>query len=196
MRHAGPAALPRAQEHSAHGPIHRNGARPVQGLLEGLTVANPMSWGGPVRSKPFGLALSPFSSGPVSVRSARRFVLRRGPGSLTGSAIPSITLASAPASRAASIPWIISIAASICSSVIALMPPLCSICISLGTNIAQTFKYAAGDSRRTRLNTSRPCCCDGHDTRALQHYLGHKNIQHTVRYTEMAPDRFKDFWRD
>ena len=35
---------------------------------------------------------------------------------------------------------------------------------------------------------------DGHDTRALQHYLGHKNIQHTVRYTEMAPDRFKDFW--
>ena len=37
---------------------------------------------------------------------------------------------------------------------------------------------------------------DGHDTRALQHYLGHKNIQHTVRYTEMAADRFKDFWRD
>src|SRR5262249_6752597 len=36
---------------------------------------------------------------------------------------------------------------------------------------------------------------DGHDTRALQHYLGHKNIQHTVRYTEMASDRFKDFWR-
>ena len=35
----------------------------------------------------------------------------------------------------------------------------------------------------------------GHDTRALQHYLGHKNIQHTVRYTEMAPDRFKYFWR-
>jgi type 1 fimbriae regulatory protein FimB/type 1 fimbriae regulatory protein FimE len=30
----------------------------------------------------------------------------------------------------------------------------------------------------------------------LQHYLGHKNIQHTVRYTELAPDRFKDFWRD
>src|SRR5262249_38422016 len=36
---------------------------------------------------------------------------------------------------------------------------------------------------------------DGHDTRALQHYLGHKNIQHTVRYTEMAPDRFRNFWR-
>jgi len=36
----------------------------------------------------------------------------------------------------------------------------------------------------------------GHDTRALQAYLGHKNIQHTVRYTELAPDRFKHFWRD
>jgi type 1 fimbriae regulatory protein FimE len=37
---------------------------------------------------------------------------------------------------------------------------------------------------------------DGHDTRAIQHYLGHKNIQHTVRYTELAPTRFKNFWRD
>jgi site-specific recombinase XerD len=36
---------------------------------------------------------------------------------------------------------------------------------------------------------------EGHDTRALQHYLGHKNIQHTVRYTELRADRFKDFWR-
>jgi len=36
----------------------------------------------------------------------------------------------------------------------------------------------------------------GHDTRALQAYLGHRNIQHTVRYTELAPDRFKYFWRE
>ena len=36
----------------------------------------------------------------------------------------------------------------------------------------------------------------GHDTRALQAYLGHKNIQHTVRYTELSPLRFKDFWRE
>jgi site-specific recombinase XerD len=36
----------------------------------------------------------------------------------------------------------------------------------------------------------------GHDTRALQAYLGHKNIQHTVRYTELSSDRFKNFWRD
>ena len=37
---------------------------------------------------------------------------------------------------------------------------------------------------------------DGQDTRAIQHYLGHRNIQHTTRYTELAADRFKDFWRD
>jgi integrase len=37
---------------------------------------------------------------------------------------------------------------------------------------------------------------DGHDTRSLQAYLGHKNIQNTTRYTAVAPDRFKGFWRD
>jgi len=37
---------------------------------------------------------------------------------------------------------------------------------------------------------------DGHDTRALQLWLGHRNIQHTVRYTELSPTRFKNFWRD
>src|SRR5262249_10826038 len=31
---------------------------------------------------------------------------------------------------------------------------------------------------------------DGVDTRALQHYLGHRNIMHTVRYTELRSDRF------
>jgi site-specific recombinase XerD len=36
----------------------------------------------------------------------------------------------------------------------------------------------------------------GHDTRSIQAYLGHRNIQHTVRYTELAPDRFRGFWRD
>ena len=37
---------------------------------------------------------------------------------------------------------------------------------------------------------------DGRDTRAIQHYLGHKNIQHTVRYTELNAGRFLDFWED
>ncbi|MGA8270533.1 MAG: tyrosine-type recombinase/integrase [Candidatus Sulfotelmatobacter sp.] len=37
---------------------------------------------------------------------------------------------------------------------------------------------------------------DGHDTRAIQLYLGHRNIRHTVRYTELSPDRFKAFFHD
>jgi type 1 fimbriae regulatory protein FimE len=36
----------------------------------------------------------------------------------------------------------------------------------------------------------------GEDTRAIQHYLGHRNIQHTVRYTQLSPERFKKFWND
>jgi type 1 fimbriae regulatory protein FimB/type 1 fimbriae regulatory protein FimE len=37
---------------------------------------------------------------------------------------------------------------------------------------------------------------DGHDTRSIQLYLGHKNIQHTVRYTQLSSDCFNDFWQD
>jgi integrase len=36
----------------------------------------------------------------------------------------------------------------------------------------------------------------GTDTRTIQQYLGHRNIQHTVRYTELAPSRFRDLWQD
>ena len=36
----------------------------------------------------------------------------------------------------------------------------------------------------------------GIDTRAIQGYLGHKNIQHTVLYTQLDPKRFKGFGRD
>jgi hypothetical protein len=34
----------------------------------------------------------------------------------------------------------------------------------------------------------------GSDTRTLQAYLGHRSIQSTVRYTELAPGRFKNLW--
>src|SRR3984893_10939105 len=37
---------------------------------------------------------------------------------------------------------------------------------------------------------------DGVDTRTIQAYLGHKAIQNTVRYTELAPTRFKSLFRD
>ena len=36
---------------------------------------------------------------------------------------------------------------------------------------------------------------DGHDTRSIQDYLGHRDIRHTVRYTELSPKPFRDFWR-
>lgn len=36
----------------------------------------------------------------------------------------------------------------------------------------------------------------GHDTRSIQDWLGHQSIQHTVRYTELSPTKFKDFWRE
>jgi type 1 fimbriae regulatory protein FimB/type 1 fimbriae regulatory protein FimE len=35
----------------------------------------------------------------------------------------------------------------------------------------------------------------GVDTRTIQAYLGHRNIMHTVRYTQLAPDRFRALWR-
>jgi integrase len=35
---------------------------------------------------------------------------------------------------------------------------------------------------------------DGRDTRSLQVWMGHKNIQHTAHYTEMAGNRFKNWW--
>ena len=34
----------------------------------------------------------------------------------------------------------------------------------------------------------------GKDTRSIQAYLGHRDIRHTVRYTELSPTRFKNFF--
>jgi type 1 fimbriae regulatory protein FimB/type 1 fimbriae regulatory protein FimE len=36
----------------------------------------------------------------------------------------------------------------------------------------------------------------GFDTRAIQSYMGHRSIQHTVRYTELTTERFRNFWID
>jgi type 1 fimbriae regulatory protein FimB/type 1 fimbriae regulatory protein FimE len=36
----------------------------------------------------------------------------------------------------------------------------------------------------------------GADPIAIMKAMGHKNIQHTVRYTELSPERFKNFWKD
>ena len=37
---------------------------------------------------------------------------------------------------------------------------------------------------------------EGVDTRAIQAYMGHKSIQHTVLYTQLNPKRFKGFGKD
>ncbi len=47
-----------------------------------------------------------------------------------------------------------------------------------------------------RHGTGYKLAADGVDTRALQAYLGHRNIQNTTRYTALAPDRIKGFWKD
>lgn len=47
-----------------------------------------------------------------------------------------------------------------------------------------------------RHSTGFKLANDGQDTRAIQLYLGHRNIQHTVKYTQLAAGRFKDFWDD
>jgi type 1 fimbriae regulatory protein FimB/type 1 fimbriae regulatory protein FimE len=60
---------------------------------------------------------------------------------------------------------------------------------------------AAGFGFRVHPHMLRHACGyklanDGVDTRTLQAYLGHRNIQHTVRYTELTPHRFKNLWSD
>jgi len=34
------------------------------------------------------------------------------------------------------------------------------------------------------------------DSNKQAHYLGHRNLQSTARYTALAPDRFAKFWQD
>jgi site-specific recombinase XerD len=58
-------------------------------------------------------------------------------------------------------------------------------------------KRCHADARTLRHVSARLRLCggyEGYDTRAPQAYLGHRNIQHTVRYTELSPTRFKNFW--
>jgi len=47
-----------------------------------------------------------------------------------------------------------------------------------------------------RHSTGYKLANDGQDTRSLAHYLGHRNLQSTARYTALAPDRFAGFWKD
>jgi site-specific recombinase XerD len=55
-----------------------------------------------------------------------------------------------------------------------------------GYKLANLLRHAAGYKLANQ----------GTDTRTIQAYLGHKNIQHTVRYTELSATRFKGLFRD
>jgi type 1 fimbriae regulatory protein FimB/type 1 fimbriae regulatory protein FimE len=67
--------------------------------------------------------------------------------------------------------------------------------------MVQRAGEAAGFDMKIHPHMLRHACGfklanDGVDTRTIQAYLGHKSIQHTVRYTELAPTRFKSLFQD
>jgi hypothetical protein len=47
-----------------------------------------------------------------------------------------------------------------------------------------------------KILPARSLAIKGHDTRAIQGWLGHRSITSTAVYTALAPNRFKNFWRD
>jgi type 1 fimbriae regulatory protein FimB/type 1 fimbriae regulatory protein FimE len=60
---------------------------------------------------------------------------------------------------------------------------------------------AAGFAFPVHFHMLRHACgyalaADAQDTRAIQSYLGHANLNHTARYTALSPTRFEKFWRD
>ena len=64
--------------------------------------------------------------------------------------------------------------------------------------MVERVAQAAGFDIKTHPHMLRHACGyklanEGIDTRTIQGYLGHKSIQHTVRYTELAPTRFRAF---
>jgi type 1 fimbriae regulatory protein FimB len=64
----------------------------------------------------------------------------------------------------------------------------------------QTYSKAASLPLLAHPHMLRHACGfaladQGADTRLIQDYLGHRNIQHTVRYTATNPARFEKLWR-
>ncbi|HRY18757.1 MAG TPA: tyrosine-type recombinase/integrase [Candidatus Competibacteraceae bacterium] len=64
----------------------------------------------------------------------------------------------------------------------------------------KTYGELAGLSLPAHPHMLRHACGyaladQGADTRLIQDYLGHRNIQHTVRYTATNPARFEKLWR-
>jgi len=66
-----------------------------------------------------------------------------------------------------------------------------ALMLSYGMDLSPGFFWNSTVGLNFGANVGRR----GRRSRAFQAYLGHKNIQHAVRYTELSPHRFKDFWR-
>jgi hypothetical protein len=81
-----------------------------------------------------------------------------------------------------------------------------SRCVRSGFTGGRIGPVHGGSGNPGHVAAGSPTCCAtacgyalanaGQDTRSIQAYLGHRHIGHTVRYTELAPDRFRNFWRD
>jgi type 1 fimbriae regulatory protein FimB/type 1 fimbriae regulatory protein FimE len=63
------------------------------------------------------------------------------------------------------------------------------------TGVAAKLPFAI-HPHMLRHSTGYKLANDGHDTRSLAHYLGHRNLQSTARYTALSPERFSKFWQD
>ena len=75
------------------------------------------------------------------------------------------------------------------------------IAAATARGIIQRAGKIAGLSLSVHPHMLRHACgfylaSQGYDTRAIQSYFGHRNIQHTVRYTELSSKRFQDFRLD
>ena len=68
-------------------------------------------------------------------------------------------------------------------------PPLC-----LSQSVVH--HYPLPDAHMLRHARGYKLANDGHDARAIQAYLGHRNIQNATRYTALAPERFREFFRN
>ena len=86
-----------------------------------------------------------------------------------------------------------------------ILPPCCAGTTSTSPPGASAHGGQGGRGREIHLPRSFPHAAyacgfmlanDGHDTRAIQAYLGHRSIMSTVRYTALTPNRFKNFWKD
>jgi integrase len=67
------------------------------------------------------------------------------------------------------------------------------IILNAGINAGFTFPLRP---HMLRHSTGFYLANKGFDTRAIQGYMGHKDIKNTVPYTQLSATRFNDFWQD